>query len=86
MKSRKIVVRCWSIGYSHNTFGGKLVCDVCAGDAEVILRRISSVQRYKAVGSKEQQENQDRMLSGNADEDNYHPFLPFWQRPKSEAR
>ena len=65
---------------------GKLVCDVCAGDAEVILRRISSVQRYKAVGSKEQQENQDRMLSGNADEDNYHPFLPIWQRPKSEAR
>ena len=41
---------------------------------------------YKAVGSKEQQENQDRMLSGNADEDNYHTFLPFRQRPKSEAR
>ena len=55
-------------------------------DAEVILRHISSVQRYKAVGSKEQQENQDRMLSSNADEDKYHTFLLIWQRPERSLK
>ena len=59
------------------------------GDAEVILRRISSVQvvqRYKAVGSKEQQENQDGMLSSNADEDKYPTFLLIWQRPERSLK
>ena len=56
------------------------------GDAEVILRRISSVQRYKAVGSKEQQENQDRMLSGNADEDKYPIFLPFSHSGRGQSQ